>query len=97
MQEVSSAVQTQAWKGVVLRQTATQAAIQIEVVIQIQAMDHIMLFLPTVNNKEIKYSLLGPNRETKTNNDSNSNLKNRPYNAPLPNNNEIEYFLAGPN
>ena len=35
VQEVSSAVQTQVWKGVVLRQTATQAATQTLAVIQI--------------------------------------------------------------
>ena len=44
MQEVSSAVQTQVQKGVLLRQTATQAAIQAEGVIQIQMVDSIMIF-----------------------------------------------------
>ena len=38
----------------------------------------------------------GPSRETTTINDGNSDLNNRPYNAPLSNNNEIEYFLPGP-
>ena len=44
VQEVSSAVQKHAQKGVVLRQTAIQAATQTERVIQIQTIDHIMLF-----------------------------------------------------
>ena len=44
VQEVSSAVQTLAQKGVVLRQMATQAATQTEGVIKIQIIDHIMLF-----------------------------------------------------
>ena len=49
-----------------------------------------------VNYNEIECSLPGPSRKTNTNNDGNSNLNNRPYNAPLPNNNEIIYFLPGP-
>ena len=46
MQEVSSAVQTQAWKRVVITQTATQGATQRERerVIQIQTIDYVMLF-----------------------------------------------------
>ena len=42
MQGVSSAEQTQAQKGVVLRQTATQAAAQTVTVIQIQTIDFMM-------------------------------------------------------
>ena len=37
--------------------------------------------------------LPGPSRETNTNNNDNSNVKNGLYNAPLPNNNENEYFF----
>ena len=42
MQEVSSAVQTQAQKGVVLRQTAMQATTDTVVVIQISIIDNMM-------------------------------------------------------
>ena len=44
MKEVSSAVLIQAWKGVVLRQTETQAPTQTKRAIHIKTTDHKMLF-----------------------------------------------------
>ena len=77
MQEVSSA-----WKGVVLRQTATQAATQTESVIQIETTDQMMLLKPAVHNNDIGCSIAGPNTETNEKKHGNSNFNNRPDNTP---------------
>ena len=37
-----------------------------------------------INNNEIEYSLPGSSKETTANKKENSNLNNRPHNAPLP-------------
>ena len=44
----------------------------------------------------LNVTIPGPNKETNTNNHSNSNFNNRADNTPLSNNNEIKYFLPGP-
>ena len=62
MQEVSSTVQTKAWKCIVLRQTATQAATQKND--GNSNLNNRLYNAPLPNNNEIEYFLPGPCKES---------------------------------
>ena len=62
MQEVSSTVQTQGWKGALHEQTAMCITIQTQEAIQI--LNNGNTFTPTVKNYDIKYFLQGPSKES---------------------------------